>query len=364
MYIVNSSRVFTRPAPVSRSRSSTVTSGTETPPLSHSDGSSVSGGSQSSIDLGNLDNLLTASVKPSSGISRARSARIRARGTGHRRRLSQARASRSSVYETIQEEPVIFSHSPSPTRKQALSNLLKAAPPSTMNDSVYIVDADTASIGGWDDEHGIVTMRKYYALKDEAHDTVAESQKMWMDTPFSIFAVQCKCYMSRIQLFLTALSAFEPPSNKNGFKALLEHSKQTYGPLSSELRPHRVRSRTSSRASPYPLRSPRSVISPERVKANMSLGRPFASPRDRSLPLQSISIDPNITMCSVPLAVDVKPFSPFTLELETSKDKSLADAPRQRVTSSARRNALGWKKRAPKGKGADKENARPDMIIA
>ncbi|KAF7791167.1 hypothetical protein EIP86_002178 [Pleurotus ostreatoroseus] len=344
----NSSRVFTRPAPVSRSRSSTVTSGTETPPLSLSDGSSMSGGSQSSIDLGNLNDLLTASVKPSSGISRARSARIRARGTGHRRRFSSAHASRASVYETIQEEPVILSYSPSPTRKQELSNLLKTAPPPSMNNSVYVVDADTASVSDWDNEHGIVTMRKYYALKDEAHDTVTESQKMWMDTPFSIFAVQ----------------SFEPPSNRNGFKALLEHSKQTYGPLPSELRPHRVRSRTSSRASPYPLRSPRSVVSPERVKASMSFGRPFASPRDRSLPLQSISIDPNISMYSIPPAVDIKPFPSFAVELETSKDKSLVDVPRQRVTSSARRNALGWKKRAPKGKGADKENARPEMIIA
>ncbi len=147
--------------------------------------------------------------------------------------------------------------------------------------------------------------------------------------------------------------------------ALLEHSKETYGPLSSELRPHRVRSRTSSRASPYPVRSPRSVVSPDRVKANMSSGRPFASPGDRSLPLRSISIDPNISMCSVAPAVDIKPFSPFAFELENSKEgKSVAGAPRQRVTSSARRSALGWKKRGSKAAaGADKENSRQDMII-
>lgn len=76
---------------------------------------------------------------------------------------------------------------------QELSNLLKTAPPAAINDSVYIVDADTASISDWDDEHGIVTLRKYHALKDEAQDTVSESKKAWTDTPFSIFAVQCKC---------------------------------------------------------------------------------------------------------------------------------------------------------------------------
>jgi len=51
--VVYPAPVFTRPGPVSRSRSSTCTfsSGGDTPPLSASDGSSISEGSQSSIDL-------------------------------------------------------------------------------------------------------------------------------------------------------------------------------------------------------------------------------------------------------------------------------------------------------------------------
>jgi hypothetical protein len=50
---------------------------------------------------------------------------------------------------------------------------------------VYVVDPETASIMSidsslgamlWDDERGITALRKYYALKDEAQDTVTESK--------------------------------------------------------------------------------------------------------------------------------------------------------------------------------------------
>ena len=171
---METSRVFSRPSRATRSRSSTVTtasSGTETPPLSASDSSSISSGSQSSIDLGYLNTMLTGTSRPSSGIARARAARARARGTGHRRRFSQARASRSSVYETIEEESsVILSSSPSPEKSEVATCSEKDLSfPHLQRDSVYIVDPETSSImSEWDDEHGIVAMRKYYALRDEA----------------------------------------------------------------------------------------------------------------------------------------------------------------------------------------------------
>jgi serine/arginine repetitive matrix protein 2 len=60
---------------------------------------------------------------------------------------------------------------------------------------LYIVDPETASVDSvslWDDERGIMALRKYYALRDEAQDTVTESKQVWHDTPFSIFAVQCE----------------------------------------------------------------------------------------------------------------------------------------------------------------------------
>lgn len=61
--------------------------------------------------------------------------------------------------------------------------------------SVFIVDPETASVDSismWDDESGINEMRKYYALKEEAHDTLKDSQRVWIDTPFSLYAIQCE----------------------------------------------------------------------------------------------------------------------------------------------------------------------------
>ena len=35
-------------------------------------------------------------------------------------------------------------------------------------------------------------MRQYYALKHQADETLEESKRKWLDTPFSMFAVQSK----------------------------------------------------------------------------------------------------------------------------------------------------------------------------
>jgi len=257
-----------------RSRSSTCTSasgGDTTPPLSAaSDGSSISGGSQSSIDLDSADidlarvnaafgalggmnatHPMVTSTSSSSMTMRAQQhaaqQRARARGTGHRRRYSKgggasvsAHMSRSSVYETIEEEAgglgsstnskvstasadaadvhtVSMSppfHAPASSEFGSTTKLGKVGGnvndnSPTIHQPVYIVDADTAALqqqhhqhqqstgshdfdfGIWDDERGIVALRKYYALKDEAQTTVSESRRVWLDTPFSLFAIQC-----------------------------------------------------------------------------------------------------------------------------------------------------------------------------
>lgn len=353
---LRSQSIFCRPEPASRSRSSTVTSssGAETPPLSSSDGSSMSGGSQSSIDIGHLSSLLVNSTLPSSGAARAR-ARPRARGTGHRRRISQARASRTSVYETIQEEP---STANSPFSVQALGCSTGA------RDSIFIVDGDNESMhSDWDDERGITTLRRYYALRDEAQETVSESKRVWPDTAFSIFAVQ----------------SFRPPSNHGGMRAMLEHSQKHYGPLPSELRPRRIRSRTSSRASPYPLPHVLPSFSPEQTRpsdisaaVNTSASRRDASSTTSALREVSVNANSgNINALSPPPALCViKPFTPFAVEFEKSKqNKAPTGLPplpaRPRVTSSARRTALGWTKRSTgKSSSSDqKENVGQGMII-
>lgn len=190
--------VFTRPG---RSRSSTVTSssGGDTPPLSACEHSSQSSESQSSIDIAQLNAILTGMTLPLTGIARERM-RARARGAGHRRRASQiaqARMSRSSVYETIEEEMSV-NNTPGPSKtvspdKTALS---------PVRDDVMIVDADdTRSVRSWNEDKDMVELKKYYALKNEAHDTVEESRRTWMDTPFSIYAVQCESFSVKNFLF-------------------------------------------------------------------------------------------------------------------------------------------------------------------
>jgi hypothetical protein len=65
---------------------------------------------------------------------------------------------------------------------------------------VFIVDPETASVdlnpdSVWVEETGIIALRRYYALRDEAQDTVVESKRTWEDTPFSVFAVQCTLFL-------------------------------------------------------------------------------------------------------------------------------------------------------------------------
>lgn len=134
---------------------------------------------------------------------------------------------------------------------------------------------------------------------------------------------------------------------------MLEHSQKNYGPLPSELRPYRVRSRTSSRASPYPVRPRRVSFTVDQQCFDFIENQPFAEPEEPApvAPLREISINPNITVFSAPPTLDVKPFSPFSMDVQPTKPQPLAPKtayglPRPRVTSSARRSALGWSKRS------------------
>ncbi|KAF5376919.1 hypothetical protein D9615_007315 [Tricholomella constricta] len=338
--------MFSRPGPATRSRSSTCTSssGGDTPPLSASDGfSSMDEGSQSSIDLSHINFVLANATHPMSTIGRNR-IRARARGHGHRRRASHARASRSSVYETIEEE---ISNSPSPNRSLAS----KMSSPTTCQ-PIFIVEPETTAasheISIWDDENGIIALRKYCALRDEAQTTVTESKLTWLDTPFSLFALQ----------------SFQPPRHPAGMQALLDHSVQNYGPLPSELRPRRMRSRTSSRPSPYPQARINKVIppSPEKVQPakEVNAKRSFGTPV-----LQQIPVNSNL-MSIAPSLESLKPFSPLTVDIEPKRENAFGLAPhaRPRVGSTARRSALGWSKRSTGKASTDqKENVGQGTIM-
>ncbi|KAJ7620088.1 hypothetical protein FB45DRAFT_839417 [Roridomyces roridus] len=317
------SPVFSRPSP-NRSRSSTITtssSGAETPPLSSAEGSSMSDGSQSSIDIdmSEVNVILSNATHPMSSVARDH-VRSRARGHGHRRRFSHARASRSSVYETIQEEH------PSPAPSSVTSK--KSSP--TACQGVFIVDHDSSSIDmtpgapSWDDERGILVLRKYHALRHEAEETVEESKRTWSDTPFSVYALQ----------------AFQPPKDPRDMRALLQHSVQNYGPLPSELGPRRIRSRTSSRASPYPQRQTPTAASPKPTP-----DRPSPAELHRAFALQDVDFN-----------AELPPLPPVPVSPKRENAWGLAPNARPRVGSAARRTALGWAKRSTKASTDQKEN--------
>jgi hypothetical protein len=197
--------VFTRPISISRSRSSTCS--VDTPPLSPVASSFQSEGSQSSIDFAALDVVLSAATYAVNCEARTR-ARARPRGAGHRRHTSRVPPLPTSVYETIEEEFSSGAHSSALLLD--VKNALTAP-----QQSVIVVDAETASIdldvkSAWDDEKGIITLRKFYALRDEADNTLEESRRVWEDTPFSVSAVQCKLgwITSIISLSLVLLNFF------------------------------------------------------------------------------------------------------------------------------------------------------------
>ncbi|KAI0323710.1 hypothetical protein GY45DRAFT_1376123 [Cubamyces sp. BRFM 1775] len=260
------------------------------------------------------------------GVARARR-RARARGMGHRRRIEQARMSRSSVYETIEEEASVLSSSPSPKHPTPQSVAKQVASP-LVNNSVYTVDGDSESIySGWNEENGIMTLRHYYALCDEAYETVTESRRIWVDTPFSVFAVQ----------------SFPRPKEPAVMQAMLEHSQEN----SSQLRPHRVEGVALYLEEPTLC--------------------PFAAPSPEQPVLREVQRDANVYQLSPAPALDeIELFSPIHIELDTSKhgEGAFGLPSRPRVTWSTRRTALGRSKRST-GKSAQecKENLSARSII-
>ncbi|KAI0300079.1 hypothetical protein B0F90DRAFT_1817688 [Multifurca ochricompacta] len=314
--------VFPRPMRPSRSRSGThsISSGVDTPPLSLSgDTSSIASDSISSIDLSRINVSLTNMSYPSVMQSRTR---IRSRGHGHRRRMSGIQISRSSVYETIEEEMSVNS---TPVMNYFPDSLKSPV----ADDNVIVVDSDDSSSVAWDGR-GVAALRKYYRLKDEADATIRESKQVWLDTPLSIYAIQ----------------SFEPPAHRSGMRALLEHSRQAYGPLTAELR--RFRSRTNSRPSPYPQphRTIKVSLSPSAVPAGaptllLPESKPtLAPPAPASAPhaLQPRAVNPNM----------VAEMTSLVTEKIKGDSGSLVQS---RLGFNARRSATGWAKR-----GVGKEN--------
>ncbi|KZV76739.1 hypothetical protein PENSPDRAFT_342049 [Peniophora sp. CONT] len=294
---------LTRPGRTGRSSSSTSSSlsETDTPPLSVCDSESNTSGGQSSVDLAGLDPVL-------SNMSHSVTARTSLR-PGHRR----VRGQLQSVYETIQQETA------SPT-KDATVKMFSQGP--MQQDEVIVVDDDNTLSLDWDDERNVVVLRRYFALREEARITVEDSRRMWHDTPFSVYDLQ----------------SFNPPLTTSDMRALLAHSQQNYGPLPSELRAFRIRSRTSSRVSPYQAACTAkfsfSSVSPAPVAPV------FTAPilKDRTantkIPHAAHGKKSRNTSC--------RTCSPFAPENMSKLSNGL---PCARVNSNSRRNNLGWAKR-------------------
>ena len=260
--------------------------------------------------------------------------------------------SRSSVYETIQEEASVLSSSPSPKHPTPQSVAKQAASP-LLNNSVYVVDGDSESI---------------YTRPLQR----AGVSGLTPPSPFGQCSVSTLRFGSGMHYSLFVI-AFQPPKVPAVMQAMLEHSQKNYGPLPSELRPHRVRSRTSSRASPYPLRNQRSAFSPEKPRSSPiqvftdGPNKAFAAPAPEQPVLREVQHDANVYQSSPAPALDeIKPFSPFHIQLDTSKQGKGAFGPpsRPRVTSSTRHAALGWSKRSTGKSTQDcKENLSASSII-
>ncbi|KAJ7712611.1 hypothetical protein DFH07DRAFT_1019380 [Mycena maculata] len=141
------------------------------------EGSSMSDSSQSSIDMPQVNVILSNATHPMSSTAQDRVVRVLG-ATGI-----------VAVYETIHE---LASPAPSSTASKQSS-----CP--TACQGVFIVEPA-----------GMFALRRYYGLRQEAEDTVSESKRTWSDTPFSVYALQ----------------AFQPPKNPEGMQALLHHSVQ------------------------------------------------------------------------------------------------------------------------------------------
>jgi hypothetical protein len=270
--------------------------------------------------------------------------RVRSKGHGHRRRLSGIQLSRRSVYETIEEE----NHT---SVADGFPDSVKAALSPVIDDSVIIVDPDDASTSEWD-ERGIGALRKYYTLKDEADVTIKESKQLWLDTPFSIYAVHCMSHLISGGLLLTRFAAFEPPAHRSGMWALLEHSRQTYGPLSAELR--RIRSRTSSRPSPYP--------QPQRA-VKISLSSLMAGPEIPTIVAPKPALSASPAPILAPQALQQRTVNVNTAAAEVTSSipgkivkGDTGSLSQSRSGSGTRRSVLGWAKR-----GIGKENQEKDL---
>ncbi|QRV78672.1 muscle M-line assembly protein unc-89 [Ceratobasidium sp. AG-Ba] len=316
---------------IARNRSSALICTAEppdTPPLSiaGSDASSISGGSQSSIDVSKLAGMLG-----DSDVASPSGRRSRARGQGHRRR---SQISRTSMAISFTAEDLQRSDSYSYSQSHSgYSN-------SQINHSVMIVDPDEelAELAEMieagiqlSDEH-LASVTRYCALRNEAIETVERSQKIWEDTDFSRFA----------------LSTFVPPTNPSAIQEMLSHSQDTYAALPTEFykRRHSRYARTP-RISPYPTDVTRSAKSSRIRLSTVEQALSHLPPGYTPVrPTRHVPESPFVHSSSpAPTLGALAPLSPLSVNLESKPAVIKEKSSKQSLTSTVRRTALGWGKK-------------------
>src|ERR1700733_4699781 len=147
--------------------------------------------------------------------------------------------------------------------------------------------------------------------------------------------VVCQSFNFHLLIFPTA---FVPPKSPKALQAFYDHSIRTYTHLPTDLCIRRPR--TSSRPTPYKSRTPKKTA-----------GRRMAKFHSRTE-----SMEQAMSCISPPTLAALPPNSPFVIDRSFSAVGTVAcaitvpvadtfkPAVRPRVTSKARRNALGWSK--------------------
>ncbi|KAF8310977.1 hypothetical protein DL93DRAFT_2169362 [Clavulina sp. PMI_390] len=285
----------------------------DTPPASDVE----SMNSQRNIDAARISVAASDSPQPGSTLS----GRIRARGSGHRRRPIELSVDVGSVSEEV---PGLVDHSYS--SGGSISSMASSVTSARFD---FANNPDTAApvdiVDAEDDIQHDEIMQRYMTLRKQALDIVNQSKMEWQDTDFSRFA----------------MATFVPPTDKKALQAFYNHSVRTYTHLPTELCIRRQR--TSSRVAPYG--SPAPKKSPGRRAGRYQLPR-HARTASEEQAIAAIS-PPSAFAHNSSLAMD-QSFSSLNLQhpLQPKPIENGAHAPgRLRVTSKARRNAAEWSKR-------------------
>lgn len=143
-------------------------------------------------------------------------------------------------------------------------------------------------------------------------------------------------------------------------RALLDHSRETYGPLSAEFR--RIRSRTNSRPSPYPQPQRAVKISlsplttgPEVDKSVAPKPTPAPAPSASPAPIQSQTLRQRTVNLNT-TATGVSSWVPGKI---AKGDPDSLSQPRS--GSGVRRSVLGWAKRGVGKENQDKDSSSGPM---